>query len=156
MITLGFVYISFQAMMFLTIRMYSSTHTHYVNMSLIPLEFRNGAEIPLPFDGQESAYRATLPYLSTVLRSGQCSKSQATVSDHCQIPSLLTRRLHKSMETQSASSPSVPSPYGRACTTCSKAKAKCVLSREGDVKCERYVTTDPLGTCHMLHFILRD
>ncbi len=124
-------------------------------MSLIPLEFRNGAEIPLPFDGQESAYRATLPYLSTVLWSGQCSKTQATVSDHCQIPSLLTSRLHKSMETQSASSTSVPSPYGRACTTCSKAKAKCVLSREGDVKCERYVTTDPLGTCHVTFHVER-
>jgi len=59
------------------------------------------------------------------------------------------------METQSASSTSVPSPYGRACTTCSKAKAKCVLSREGDVKCERYVTTDPLGTCHVTFHVER-
>ena len=43
------------------------------------------------------------------------------------------------MEPDVAPTHGTPAPYGRACSTCARAKAKCVLGNGVGVKCERYL-----------------
>ena len=43
------------------------------------------------------------------------------------------------MELDAAPTPGTSAPYGRACSTCARAKAKCVTGNSINAKCERYI-----------------
>ena len=43
------------------------------------------------------------------------------------------------MELNAAPNPGTSAPYGRACSTCARAKAKCITGNSTNAKCERYL-----------------